>query len=82
MDSMVDIMQDMRQASMSQSFINDKVSVMEIMDSCNNQIGPAGYVSEAKQELLHFNSEKIRTDDAMERLKNLHLEYCDQLTMD
>ena len=78
MMSMADILAEMKQASMAQSFVNDKVSVKEIMDCCNHTIGAAGdNVSIAKQELKDFNAEKLRTDDAMDRLMFLHDEYCD-----
>ena len=52
------------------------------MDSCTNMIGAkdGSSKSTAKKDLNRINEEKLRTDDAMDRLKELHTEYCDQLT--
>ncbi len=61
--------------------MTDRLSVREIMDSCTNMIGAkdGNSKSTAKKDLNRINEEKLRTDDAMDRLKELHTEYCDQL---
>jgi len=63
----------------SQSLVLDKVSIKEIMNSCTETIGPAGYDSSAQKDLERFTAEKSRTDEAMDRLLALYDEYCDQL---
>ena len=61
----------------SQSLL-DQVSVREIMDTCSGTIGKIGD-NVAKKELDAIVDEKNKTDDAMDRLKILFNEYCDQL---
>ena len=64
----------------SQSLMLDKVSVREIMDTCEQSIGQdGGTVSLAQKEIKQFAEEKGRTDDAMDRLKDLYVNYIDQL---
>ena len=63
----------------SQSLL-DQVSVREIMNNCSETVGKAGMiVSSAMREIQRFSEEKTKTDDAMDRLKTLCHEYCDQL---
>ena len=48
------------------------------MDTCSGTIGKIGD-NVAKKELDAIVDEKNKTDDAMDRLKTLFNEYCDQL---
>ena len=70
-------MGSMESLAVSQSLL-DQVSVREIMDTCTTTIGKVGN-SIAKKELAKITDEKNKTDDAMDRLKALFGEYCDQL---
>ena len=55
----------------------DRVTVKEIMDSCTGTLGKSQ--KNANQDLQKFTEEKNRTDEAMDRLKKLYDEYCDQI---
>lgn len=73
----LDTLGSMQSLAASQSLL-DQVSVREIMDTCSTTIGGVGK-SIAKKELAKITDEKNKTDDAMDRLKMLFGEYCDQL---
>jgi len=73
-DSLVSYnLQGLKSQSIHRSLISDKISVRSIMDSCTDQMGPA------RKDLQKLSEEKVKTDEAMDRLLQLYKEYTDQI---
>ena len=68
-------------AAQNSKSLLDQVSVRDIMNVCQETVGKSLNDSQsiANRQMKHFRKEKTKTDDAMDRLKLLCDEYCDQL---
>ena len=70
-------MHNLSKSGVSRALDSNKASVREIMAECQSTIGIAGKTSMIKKDLDKMNQEQDRTDEAMDKLKELFEEYCE-----